>query len=546
MDGQITILLASKGAYSLRQQANNAALYYRLSRDDGGDAESNSIQTQRMMLQRFAKEQAFIVKDEYIDDGYSGTSFERPSFKRMVTDIEEGKIDIVICKDLSRLGRNNALVAYYTEMYFIDNDVRFIAINDGIDTAKGDNEIMPFKSVINEYYARDISRKVRSAKRARALNGEHHAGRAPYGYQKDPQNKHKLVIDDEAAEVVRTIFQMCADGHSIYAICKHLFEGRILTPSALEFQRTGKLSKGIDHDQPWDWRYRSIDTILRNQVYLGHMVNNRQTTKSFKNHSIVRLPQEEWIIVEGTHAPLIKPEQFEKVQRILKVKERPNKKLGSNLFVGLIFCADCGKPLTYSSTKEMRGGEGGFNCSGYRHSYRSKDGERCTPHNTPYKPLREAVLGYLNHVLAASFNQQDFLQNMVREQADTTEDDRKAIAKLRQRDSQLDVLTRRVFEQNASGIITDESFAKLYGGYQMEQKDIVAKIAALETRLSAQQDESDSIARFLSVVSECKETDELTREFLLDFVEKIMVFEGSGARGQRQQKIEIVYRFIGK
>jgi hypothetical protein len=179
--------------------------------------------------------------------------------------------------------------------------VPYSSVNDGIDTAKGDNEIMPFKSVINEYYARDISKKVRSAMRTRALNGEHHAGRAPYGYLKNPLDKRKLIIDDEAAPVVRLIFQMCADGQSMYAICKHLFAQRILTPSALEFQRTGKLGNGFDHEQPWDWRTRSVDTILRNQCYLGHMVSHRQTTKSFKNHTVVRVPEDEWIVVEGTH-----------------------------------------------------------------------------------------------------------------------------------------------------------------------------------------------------------------------------------------------------
>jgi DNA invertase Pin-like site-specific DNA recombinase len=534
-----------RGVCFLKQQANIAAIYCRLSRDDGGDAESNSIQTQRMMLRKYAKDQGFIVRDEYIDDGISGTTFERDGFKRMLADIEEGKVGIVLCKDLSRLGRNNALVAYYTEMIFPDNDVRFIALNDGIDSAKGDNEIMPFKSVINEYYARDISKKVRSAIRTRALNGEHFAGKAPYGYLKSPADKHKLIVDTEAAPIVKTIFTMCADGASMYAICKHLFERRVPTPSALEFQRTGKLGGNFDHEQPWDWSDRSVDWILRNPVYTGSMVSHRQTTKSFKNHSIVRLPEEEWIVVEGTHEALVSKVQFEKVQQLLSVKERTNQRLGQNLFVGLLFCADCGKPLTYSSTKEMRGGEGGFNCSGYRHSYRSKDGHRCTAHNTPYKPLRVKVLQVLNQVLQAVYNEQEFLAHIEQSCADTSEGDRKAITKLRQRDSQLKVLTRRVFEQNASGTITDDTFAELYTGYQAEQQQIAAKINDIEARLAAQQDERQKYAQFLEAVQQYTEIPELTREALIDFIERIAVHEGAGPRGQRSQEIDIKFRFIG-
>jgi len=215
----------------MKNAKNSAALYCRLSRDDGGDAESNSIQTQRIMLQRYAREHGFTCCSEYIDDGWSGVSFERPQFKRMIEDIEEGLITAVICKDLSRLGRNNAMVAYYTEIFFCDYNVRFIAVNDGIDSAVGDNEIMPFKNIVNEYYARDISKKVRSALRARAINGEHHAGRAPYGYLKDPHDKRKLIVDHEAGPVVQKIFQMYADGQSSYAIAKHLFEQHVPTPS---------------------------------------------------------------------------------------------------------------------------------------------------------------------------------------------------------------------------------------------------------------------------------------------------------------------------
>jgi len=237
-----------------KQQANTAALSCRLSRDDApsrcgsGDAESNSIGTQRDMLRRYAKEHGFIVYDEYIDDGWTGTHFNRPDLKRMLSDVEDGKIGIILCKDLSRFGRNNALVAYYTEIMFPDKDVRFIAINDAIDTVMGDscgNAVMPFMSVVNEYYARDISKKVRSAKRTRALNGEHCSRKAPFGYLKDPDNPRKLIVDEETAEIVRRIYEMKANGLGHYQIARRLTDEKVKSPSAYDFERLGWVNKGI-------------------------------------------------------------------------------------------------------------------------------------------------------------------------------------------------------------------------------------------------------------------------------------------------------------
>jgi len=247
----------------IKQQANTAAIYRRLSRDDGGDAESNSIVTQGQMLRRYAKEQGFLVFDEYTDDGFTGTNFARPDFKRMVRDIEDGKIGIVLCKDLSRLGRNNALVAYYTEIFFPENEVRFIAVTDAIDTFKGENEIMPFKSVVNEYYARDISRKVRSGYRARALNGDFTGPHAPYGYRKNPENKHQLIVDENTAGNVRRMFQMAADGLSPFKIASQLSREQILTPRAYTADQCGKYKDCFHPKWPTDWNNNTVATILR-------------------------------------------------------------------------------------------------------------------------------------------------------------------------------------------------------------------------------------------------------------------------------------------
>ena len=276
------------------------------------------------------------------------------------------------------------------------------------------------------------------------------------------------------------------------------------------------------------------------------MVSGRQTTKSFKNPTIIKVPEEDWIVVEDTHEALVSEDQFVRVQQLAKTKVRTNKRYGSNMFAGLLKCADCGRNLTYSSTKEMRGGEGGFDCSGHTHSYRLKDIERCTAHNTPYKPLRESVLWQLNQVLAAVFDIEDYLARTQHKRNDTSEIERRTITRLKQRDGQLRVFTRRVFEQNSDGTISDETFAEIYNGYQAEQKDIASKIEALEARLSCQRSEHENIERFLLLARERREIIELTREVLLDFIEKIVVHNATGDRGYRKQDIEIHYRFIGR
>ena len=350
----------------LKQQANTAGLLCRLSRDDGGDAESNSITTQRQMLRRYAKEQGFQVYDEYIDDGISGTTMDRPGFQRMVRDIEDGKIGIVLCKDLSRLGRNNALVAYYTEIFFPDNDIRLIAIGDGIDTAKGDNEIMPFKSVVNEYYARDISRKIRAAYRTKALNGEFTGPYAPYGYRKNPENPRHLIPDDNATQIVKRIFQMAADGVTPFRIAAQLSREHIPTPNNY-FADQGMKVKRPKYPE---WSKTTVLQILHNRTYLGHLICLKQTTKSFKNKKTVYLPEDKWVVTENTHEPIIDQYTFDIAQKIAHVKKREGKPLMENIFSGLLKCSTCGGGLGLACREENMYGQ--YNCNLYRRGTKDK------------------------------------------------------------------------------------------------------------------------------------------------------------------------------
>ena len=267
-------------------QQKKAAIYLRLSRDDGGDSESNSIGNQRAMLQKYAQERGFIQCFEYVDDGISGTTFERDGLKRMIRDIEDGKIGAVICKDMSRFGRNNAMVAYYTEIFFPDNDIQFIAVNDNIDTFHGENEIMGFKSILNEYYARDISKKIRSSKKVMAAKGEFVGTIAPYGYQKHPDDCHKLIVDEETAPIVKMIFEMAAKGITTVEIKHHLTNAEILTPLAYIAGKTGKYQTESVKNFPTEWNTQTVISILKNKAYCGHMVQQKYTSKSFKTRKI--------------------------------------------------------------------------------------------------------------------------------------------------------------------------------------------------------------------------------------------------------------------
>ena len=402
---------------------------------------------------------------------------------------------------------------------------------------------MAFKSVINEYYARDISKKVRSAKRIRAMNGEHSARYAPYGYIKSPLDKHKLIIDEESAKVVRMIFDMAADGLGHYVIARRLYQEKVLTPSADTYQRYGIVKGKFDPSCLYDWNPRTIQEMLRSMVYIGHMVNHRQTVKSFKNHKAVNVPKEDWIIVKNTHEPIISVELFEKVQQIIAVKKRGNKRYGSNMFAGLLICADCGRHLTYQSSSGMYGGEGAFNCDGYRHGRRVGADRKCTPHSIGYTALKETVISNINTVISRAVNNTDIFDNILKELQSSLSNNQKPLKKIMQRDNELKILIKKVFEQNALGKISDSSFEDLYDCYHKEQKDVAAKIEDLRTKQILAEKNMDNSERFMSLINELIYITELTRETLLQYIEKIEIHEATGVRGNRLQIIKIHYRF---
>ena len=530
----------------LKQQTNTAALYCRLSRDDGGDAESNSITTQRQMLNRYAKEQEFTVYDEYLDDGISGTTFEREHFKRMITDIEDGKIGIVLCKDLSRLGRNNALVAYYTEIFFPDNDVRFIAMNDSIDTFKGDNEIMGFKSIINEYYSRDFSKKIKAAYRTKALNGEFTAAYAPYGYKKNPDNKHQLVPDENTAVVVKRIFQMAADGLTPFKISMALSKEEILTPRAYIAEQHGKYKDCFNPKYPTDWSNSTVMAILQNREYLGHLVCNKSTTKSFKNRKQVKTDPGDWIEVKDTHQPLVDEFLFGMAQKVVRVKKRANSTGNENIFAGLLKCSDCNGSLSYIKPKND-GHQGSYNCN----LYRKRTSKYCSAHYITHKALYKIVLDdIIRNALTAKQNE-DELSDFAAELSKSNLKGKtkrlvKDIEKSEKRSGELDAIIKKLFEQNALDVISDERFIHLSTGYEAEQKELKTKIAGLQKQLDEQETANGNTTKFLNAVRKYSEIKELTAAVLNDLIDSIVIYNAEGkSRKNRKQRVEINYKFIG-
>ena len=380
----------------MKQQIYNTALYLRLSRDDELQGESSSITTQRSMLRLYAKEHHLNVIDEYIDDGWSGTNFERPSFQRMIEDIEAGKINCVVTKDLSRLGRNYIMTGQYTELYFPSHNVRYIAIDDGVDSEKGESEIAPFKNIINEWVARDTSRKVKSAFKTKFAEGAHYSAYAPLGYKKHPDIKGKLLIDDETKWIIEKIFSLAYQGYGSAKITKQLRAEKVPTASWLNFTRYGTFAhifEGKPESKRYEWTIAHVKAILKSEVYIGNSVHNRQSTVSFKSKKKVRKPESEWFRVENTHEPIIDKEVFYRVQEQIKSRRRQTKEKATPIFAGLVKCADCGWSMRFATNKANKTPYSYYACSYYGQFGKGT----CSMHYIRYDVLYQAVLERLQY-----------------------------------------------------------------------------------------------------------------------------------------------------
>ena len=524
----------------------NTALYLRLSRDDELQGESGSIQTQRMMLRQYAAEHGLTVVDEYIDDGWSGTNFERPSFQRMIDDIEDGKINCVVTKDLSRLGRNYILTGQYTEIYFPSKGVRYIAINDNVDTDSSEsNDLMPFKNLFNEWFIRDTSRKIRAVLKAKAERGARLGTRAPYGYRKDPGTK-KLIVDDEAAAIVRRIFAMCASGSGPSQIARILKKEQILTPTMYAYTRYGITHTCLDTAHPYNWSDSAIANLLENEIYLGNTINMKHSSRSYKDKRRVEHPREECLVFENTHPSIITREVWDVVQRVRKNKRRLTKMEEQNKYSGLVFCADCGSNMVLHRAHTMSASYNHFTCRTYK-----KDGEACTGHYIRECVLDEVVLEDLRRVTAMArehpekfaayigSKQSTELQREIRRQE-------RELAAMRKRKAELDAIFKKLYEDSVLGRITTEQFQMLSGSYTEEQNRITAGVPQQENEIQRLRETAIGTDSFLDKAKRYTDITELTPELLRLFIEKIVVHEKEVKWSKHApQTVEIYYNGIG-
>ena len=523
------------------------ALYCRLSRDDGAEGESNSIANQKKLLAKYAKEHGFTNTKFYVDDGYTGTNFNRPGFQQMLEDMEMGYISTVIVKDSSRFGRNYLEVGQYTDYYFPEHNIRFIAINDCIDSENGEDDFSAFRNVMNEMYAKDISRKVRSSHRLRGNAGEPLAP-PPYGYVKDPENKKKWIIDPDAAEVVQRIFRLCIEGNGNETIARILQDDKVLVPQA--YWQSKGMSRGGKKTQPnpYKWCKTTIAKMLEQQEYCGDIINFKSYSKSFRNKTRVENPKENWAIFKDVHEPIIDRETWERVQELIKNSKRrkpKNENVKKSIFTNLLYCGDCGHKLWFNINKQNPSIRF-YSCSNYK-------GLRGTCESTHY--VREDSLEqvvkmelfklatYLDHdetafaeLLEHKTNKDALAERKAAESA---------LAAATARSQELLRLYERVYEDNVNGKVTDDWFMRLSHKYEVEQEELKKQMFDLKNKIERLDTAQNSSGSFIRAIRKFMTMQTLTPIVLQELIDKIEVFPIEGTGKNRTQRLVIHYRFVG-
>ena len=522
------------------------ALYCRLSQDDGLKGDSNSIQNQKNILQKFAEDHHFPNPCFYVDDGFSGGNFQRPAFQQMISDMENGEIGIIVTKDLSRLGRNQLHTGLYIEERFPMFGVRYIAINDNVDTDSSEsNDLMPFKNLFNEWFIRDTSRKIRAVLKAKAERGERLGTRAPYGYIKDPETK-KLAVDDEAAAIVRRIFAMCASGNGPSQIARILKKEQVLTPTMYAYTRYGMNHTCLDTAHPYNWSDSAIANLLENEIYLGNTVNMKYSTKSYKDKRRVEHSREECLVFKDTHPALITQEVWDIVQRVRKNRRRPTKMEEQNKYSGLVFCADCGSNMVLHRARTTSASYNHFTCRTYK-----KDGESCTGHYIRECVLDEVVLEDLRRVTAMARERPEEFAAYIgsKQSAEIQREIRrqeKELAAMRKQKAELDAIFKKLYEDSVLSRITTEQFQMLSSSYTEEQNQIAAGIPQKEADIQRLRETVSGTDGFLDKAKRYMDITELTPELLRLFIEKIVVHEKEVKWSKHApQTVEIYYNGIG-
>lgn len=529
----------------LKPNQKITALYCRLSRDDNLDSDSNSIQNQKLILQKYADENGFQNTKFYIDDGYSGANFNRPSFEEMISDVENGDIAVVITKDLSRLGRNQLHTGLYIEEIFPSFDVRYIAINDSVDTLyETSNELMPFKNLFNEWHVRDSSRKVRAVFKAKAQRGVRLGTRAPYGYRKSEIKDGPLVVDEEAAQTVRRIFAMCASGLGPTQIARKLREEETYSPSMYAYMKYGISHSGLNTERPYNWTGDMVADMLENRAYLGHTVNMRYSTKSYKDKKKIERPESDWLIFENTHEALVEQETWDIVQEVRSHKRRRTNMEEQNVFSGLVYCADCGKTMVLHRSHSMKPEQTNFTCRTYR-----KEGSHvCTAHYIREVALKEIVLETIRRTTEFARNHPEQFAEYIQQKQSTEvskeirQIEREVSAK-KKRDAELDTIFKRMYEDVALGRVSNEQFRLLSETYSKEKDQLAEDIPAVTARLEKLRSSMSNAKNFIAKAKKYTDMTELTPEILRVFVSKIIVHEKEKKYSKRApQEVHIRFR----
>lgn len=536
---------ANSFPFAVLNQEEITALYCRLSQDDKQEGDSNSIINQKKILKKYALDRGYTNIQFYIDDGVSGTTFNRAGFQSMIADVETGKVKRVIVKDMSRLGRDYLQVGMYTEIFFPEHDVHFIAVNDGVDSNQEDNEFTPFRNIINEWYAKDTSKKIRAVKWSKGMAGEHIGSHPPYGYMKNPENKKEWIIDEEAAEVVREIFRLCVEGYGPTRIAHILTERKILCPTYYALEKGGKPRTALPADK-FTWNGPVVAKILDRMDYLGHTVNFKTHVKSYKVHKTIYNSPDQWKVFEGTHEAIIDKETFEIVQKIRASKRRPTRMGEMPMFSGLLYCADCGRKLSFHRKADEPAEKHHYLCENYR-----SNTANCTMHYIRNVVVERIVLENLKEVIQYVSNYEDEFVRMVmdsdmRQRNRELSQKKKRLSEVQKRIGELDTIFQRIYEDNIIGKLSDERFMKMSKGYEDEQHILQVEADEIQSELHQEEKKSVDVKRFLAIVKKYTDLTELTPEILREFIDKIIVHAPDKSSGRRLQEIEIIYNHIGE
>lgn len=523
------------------------ALYCRLSRDDELQGDSNSIKNQKTILKKYADDNGFINTEFFVDDGVSGTTFDRPDFQRMITEMDAGRIGTIIVKDMSRLGRDYLKVGYYTEIAFPNSEVRFIAINNGVDSAnQQDSDFTPFLNIINEWYAKDTSKKIRAVFKAKGESGKPLCTNPPFGYKKDPDDKNHWIVDEDASKVVKHIFQLCIEGYGPTQIAHKLKDEGILTPSYY-FKSIGLNPTAIITEEPYKWSARTVSNILDKQEYLGHTINFKTRRKSYKIKKKIDNDPSQWKIFKNTHEAIIDEETFSTVQKIRNGKRRRTPLGEMPILSGMVYCADCGAKLYQVRSKDWNHDKEYMVCA----TYRKRGKHNCTSHQIKNVDIEKALLYMIQQVTAfARDYENEFIElvtkNSNKELERKIRESKKELEQSHARVSKIDLLIQRLYEDNVEGKISDEQFIKMTSSYEKEQQTLTERINELNTIVKNEQEKVTNTSSFLNLVKCYTNITKLDAEIIRTFIERVYIYSVDTTSSRKIKKIRIVFNFIGE